>query len=44
MSLPWMTKDKSNSSHSVICNTVFAIIFICDVKIPLECNNVHVYL
>ena len=40
--LPWMTKVKSNFAHSVFPTIVFAIIFMYDVKIPLECINVHV--
>ena len=40
--LPWMTKVKSNFAHSAFPTIVFAIIFMYDVKIPLECINVHV--
>ena len=40
--LPRMTKVKSNFAHSVFPTIVFAIIFRYDVKIPLECINVHV--
>ena len=40
--LPWMTKVKSNFALSVFRTIVIAIIFMYDVKIRLECINVHV--